>query len=234
MKHAIEIGYRHFDFAELYKNQHLIGDFFQENKINREDIWITSKVSFRVIPKGEEAIRKSIEKTLIDLKTDYIDLMLIHAPTKNNVLCWNILQEYKKNGKIRYIGISNFNITELTKFCNEITNPEDIYCNQIEFNPFLNRTELIKLCNEKNIRLSCYGTLYKSNEFIDSLCTKYKKTIKQILISFAIQKGFNPIIMAMEKDHLDENKDIDFQLDETDFNMMDVFDENYSMYKRYL
>ena len=72
--------------------------------------------------------------------------MLIHAPTKNNVLCWNILNEYKNNGKIRYIGISNFNIIELTKFCNEIINPEDIFCNQIEFNPFLNRWELISLC----------------------------------------------------------------------------------------
>ena len=100
LKNAIDSNIKCFDFAELYKNQEMIGIFFHkifsENLLKREDFWFTSKVSFRVIPKGEDAIRKSIEKTLTDLKTDYIDLMLIHAPTKNNVLCWNILNEYKQ------------------------------------------------------------------------------------------------------------------------------------------
>ena len=70
--------------------------------------WFTSKVSFRTIPKGEGAIRKSIDKTLYDLRTSYLDLMLIHAPTVNNLLCWNILHEYQIAGKIKYIGVSNF------------------------------------------------------------------------------------------------------------------------------
>lgn len=234
LDNAYKCGFRYFDLAELYKNQHLIGDFFQEKKIKRENIWLTSKVSFRVIPKGEDAIRKSIEKTFEDLKTDYIDLMIIHAPTKNNILCWNILQEYKKAGKIRYTGISNFNVIELEKFYSEIENPEDIYCNQIEFNPFLNRTELINLCKKKNIKLTCYGTLCKSNNFIDSLQEKYKKSTKQILIRFSIQKGFIPLIMAIEKEHIEEDMDVDFTIDEDDYNKMDLFDENYSLYKRYL
>jgi len=239
LTNAINAGITHFDFAELYKNQEMIGDFFENlfktsNK-TRNDFWFTSKVSFRIIPKGEDAIRKSIEKTFSDLKTDYIDLMLIHAPTKNNVLCWNILNEYKQIGKIKNIGISNFNLSELTKFCNEITNPEDIYCNQIEFNPFLNRTELINLCKDKKIKLSCYGTLYKSNDFIDSLQEKYNKTTKQILIQFAKQKGFSPIIMAIDKYHIDEDFNFKpFQIEQNDYDKMDLLDENYSLYKRYL
>jgi len=239
MTNAIESNVRNFDFAELYKNQNTIGDFFHNvfsnTLLKREDFWFTSKVSFRSIPKGEESIRKSIEKTFYDLKTDYIDLMLIHASTKNNLLCWNILNEYKQKNKIRHIGISNFNVTELEKFCNEITNPEDIYCNQIEFNPFLNRTELINLCKQKQIKLFCYGTLYKSNDFINSLQEKYNKTSKQILIQFAIQKGFNPIIMAIDKNHIEEDFNYDdFQIEQNDYDKMDMFDENYSLYKRYL
>jgi diketogulonate reductase-like aldo/keto reductase len=234
LHNAFVSGIRHFDFAELYKNQHIIGKFFQENNIPREQIWITSKVSFRSIPKGEISIRNSINKTFSDLKTDYIDLMLIHAPTKNNILCWNILNEYKKAGKIRYIGISNFNVSCLTEFINSIPNPQDIFCNQIEFNPFLNRSELINLCKENNIKLSCYGTLYKSNDFIDSLQQKYKKTTKQILIQFAIQKGFNPIIMTTERKYIEEDCNLNFEIEKDDFDKMDMFDENYSMYKRYL
>lgn len=235
LNNAIKANIHYFDLAELYKNQHLIGEYLQMNNINRKDIWITSKISFRVIPKGEEAIRKSIEKTLFDLQTEYIDLMLIHAPTKNNILCWNILHEYKKLGKIRYIGISNFNVIELKKFCSEIDNPEDIFCNQIEFNPFLNRSELIELCKQKNIKLICYGTLYKSNDFIDSLQEKYNKTTKQILIQYAKQKGLIPIIMAIDKAHIEEDFNYDkFLIDEKDFNKMDLLDENFSCYKRYL
>jgi diketogulonate reductase-like aldo/keto reductase len=239
LHNAVDAGIRHFDFAELYKNQNIIGDFFYKifsnTLLKREDFWFTSKVSFRSIPKGEESIRKSIEKTFSDLKTDYIDLMLIHAPTKNNILCWNILNEYKQKNKIRHIGISNFNVTELEKFCNEITNPGNIFCNQIEFNPFLNRIELINLCKQKQIKLSCYGTLYKSNDFINSLQEKYNKTSKQILIQFAIQKGFNPIIMAIDKNHIKEDFNYDdFQIEQNDYDKMDLFDENYSLYKRYL
>jgi len=234
LKNAYELGYRYFDLAELYKNQDLVGDFFEEYKINRKEIWITSKISFRIIPKGEKAIEESIKKIFSDLKTDYIDLMLIHAPTENNVLCWNILQKYKKNGKIRYIGISNFNEKELVKFCSEISNPEDIYCNQIEFNPFLNRRELIDICNLRKIKLFSYGTFYKSNDFIDSLQEKYKKTFRQILIRFSIQKGIIPIIMAIEREHIYENKDINFTLDKDDYNKINMLNENYSMYKRYI
>ena len=239
LSNAVTAGIRYFDFAELYKNQSMIGEFF-ENLFNttdkkRSDFWFTSKVSFRSIPKGEDSIRKSIEKTFSDLKLDYIDLMLIHAPTKNNKLCWDILNEYKNLGKIKNIGISNFNVSELEKFCNEIANPQDIFCNQIEFNPFLNRTELINLCKQKDIKLSCYGTLYKSNNFIDLLQDKYNKTTKQILIQFAIQKGFNPIIMAIDKNHIEEDFNYKpFQIEHDDYDKMDLLDENYSLYKRYL
>ena len=109
---AYNYGYRRVDTATLYKNQHIVGQFINtpepkythttkssdiKSYLNKRDtLWITSKVSFRVMPKGDLAIRKSIDKTLSDLQTHYIDLMLIHAPEKNDILTWKILCEYKK------------------------------------------------------------------------------------------------------------------------------------------
>ena len=236
---AVQNGIRHFDFAELYRNQHFIGEFFDNlfatSKFKRSDFWFTSKVSFRSIPKGDDAIRKSIDKTLSDLRTSYLDIMLIHAPTKNNILCWNILREYRDASKIKYIGISNFNTTELSKFYSEISNPQDIYCNQLEFNPFLNRLDLIKMCQDKNIKLSCYGTLYKTNDFIDSLQAKYNRNSKQILIQYAKQVGFNPIIMAQTDEHINQDFCYDkFIIDSDDMQKLNSFNEDYSQYKRYL
>jgi glycerol 2-dehydrogenase (NADP+) len=136
LENALSVGYRAFDCAELYKNQHMIGDFFREKKVDRSKIWITSKLSFRVIPKGEKRIRESIEATIKEF--EYIDLLLIHAPpekekehktkndsllvhgpaekedkTKNDVIAWEIMCEYKALGFIKHVGISNYNVIEL-------------------------------------------------------------------------------------------------------------------------
>ena len=231
---AYNAGYRHFDCAELYKNQHMIGNFFKQNNILRESYWLTSKLSFRVIPKGEEAMRKSIEKTFIDLSTDYIDLMLIHSPVKLDTLAWTILTEYKNSGRIRNIGISNYNVENLNNFIHSINNPQDIYCNQIEFNPFLNRSNLLKLCFDNNIKVVSYGNLYKSNELIDSIAAKLKQTKEQILLKYAIQKNLSTITTATNKEYIDMNYNLDFIIDDQDINKMDQFNENFSMYKRFL
>ena len=137
---AYKYGYRYIDTATLYKNQNIIGTFLKKTlhtpEINtselkfdlskeitkRDTIWITSKVSFRVMPKGELAIRNSIDKTLSDLQTHYIDLMIIHAPEKNDILTWKILSEYKEKGLIRNIGLSNYNLEKLKAFINNIDN----------------------------------------------------------------------------------------------------------------
>jgi len=230
LKYAYEVGYRMFDCAELYKNQHMIGNFFKVNNIPRDSYWLTSKVSFRTIPKGEQAIRGSIEKTLRDLDTSYLDLMLIHAPVKNDTLAWEILTEYKNNGIIKNIGISNYNIDNLTRFINCIQN-KDIYCNQIEFNPFLNRLELIELCKSKNIKLISYGNLYKKNDLIICISKNICKTPEQILLKYALQKDFSIIATSTVLDYIRENYSLDFTID---IDELDKLNENFSLYKRFL
>ena len=233
---AFNAGYRKFDCAELYKNQHLIGNFVR--RVGRINIWLTSKVSFRTIPKGEAKIRESIEKTIKDLNAYYIDLMLIHAPNErdmeNDLLTWKILNEYKHKGLIINIGISNYNLENLQEFIESIPNPEDIYCNQIEFNPFLNRKDLIDYCKMKNIKIIAYGNLYYTNDYIDNLALRMKKTKQQILAKYAIQKGFDVILMAEDPEHIWGNSGLDFNISESDMAIMETFNDGRSMYKRYL
>ena len=253
---AYEYGYRRIDTATLYKNQHIIGQFINKLEIEieketekpdmktyltkRDTLWITSKVSFRVMPKGEVAIRKCIDKTLSDLQIHYIDLMIIHAPEKNDILTWKILSEYKEKGLIRNIGLSNYNIDKLKEFINIIDNPEDIYCNQIEFNPFLNRKELIDYCKSLNIKVVTYGNLYYSNYIIDAIAEKMNKTKEQILLRFALQKGLDIIIMAIEEKHIKMNLELDdFVISEEDMEEIEEIsyygiDSSRSKYKRFL
>lgn len=225
-------GYRHFDCAELYKNQEIAGKFF--NTVPRESIFITSKISFRTIPKGEDAIRNSIETTLSQLNISYIDLMLIHAPSKNQQIAWNILTEYKNKGIIHKIGISNYNMLNLIDFINNIDNKQDIYCNQIEFNILLNRKELINYCNEQNIKIIGYGNYYHTNDIIENISTKMNKTFHQICVKFAMMKGIDIIITALEEEHIKSNIILDFNISQDDFNLLDNMHTGISLYKRYL
>jgi len=249
---AYKYGYRRIDTATLYKNQHIIGQFLNSPNTDtteptdlksvlskRDTLWITSKVSFRVMPKGELEIRKSIDKTLSDLQTHYIDLMIIHSPEKNDILTWKILCEYKEKGLIRNIGLSNYNLEKLKHFIESIDNPEDIYCNQIEFNPFLNRKELIDYCKSLNIKVVTYGNLYYSNYIIDDIAEKMNKTKEQICARFAIQKGLDIIVMATDEKYIKMNLELDFTISEEDMEEIEDIgsygvDSSKSKYKRFL
>ena len=235
---AYKVGYRKFDCAELYKNQHIISKFF--SNIPRSDYYITSKLSFRIIPKGEAMIRDSLDKTL-SYFDNVIDLMLIHAPVKNDLIAWKILVEYKEKKLIKNIGISNYNLEKLEEFRNAIDNPDEIYCNQIEFNPYLNRKELIERCHSYNIKLISYGCMYHTDMYsndsmIKKIANKLNKTKEQILIKYAIQKQFSVIVTSTVEQYIVDNLQMNFNIDDNDMNYIDNIDTNtiYSMYRRFL
>ena len=233
---AIVENYPMIDTAELYKNHEFIGDFFSENDNYRKNVWITTKLSFRTIEKGNEKMKESIEKMFDDLNVDIIDLVLIHAPTKNNRIAWDLLRSYQDDHKIRKVGISNFNQKNLEEFIKEI-GPEEaskIYCNQIEANPFLNRPELYKLCKNNNIKMIAYGSLYKENEFIQNLAQKLNVSTKQLLLKWAQQTGFSVIPFATNHGYIKENINLDFEISKEDFEILNTFNEGFSKYKRFL
>ena len=252
LEYAYKYGYTKIDTATLYKNQHIIGQFLNTPDIKdniiltetkketqldlkkylkkRDKFWITSKVSFRIMPKGESEIRKSIDKTLSDLQTHYIDLMILHSPERNDIMTWNILCDYKEKGLIRNIGLSNYNLEKLKTFIKQIDNPEDIYCNQIEFNPFLNRKDLIDYCKTLTIKVVTYGNLYYTNYIIDAIADKMNKTQEQLCARFALQKGLDVILMADEEKHIKMNMDLDFVISEEDMNDIEYICSSIDLY----
>lgn len=203
---AYDVGYRHFDLAELYRNQKDVGLFLKNKK--REDVFLTSKISFNIIKNGELCIIETIENTLKELQTNYIDLMLIHSPCENDIECWKIFTDYKKKGIFKNIGVSNYNLDRLQNFINCINykNKNDnndnkkyndkIYCNQIEYNIHLYETQknLIKFCKENNIIVSAYNIFHMSNDFNSTL-----------LINFIRSSGVIPVIKSINKNHMISN-----------------------------
>jgi diketogulonate reductase-like aldo/keto reductase len=236
LQKALYNGYEMIDTAEIYRNHKYIGNFLQDK--DRSKIWITTKVNFVNVKKGDiKVIIESIDKTLEDLRTNYIDLYLIHCPVENmNEKIWNILRAYQKEGKIRYVGVSNFTVEKLKDFMEKIGEEESkyIFCNQIEYNPFLNRKELIDLCFKHNIKVIAYGSLYKKNELIKNIANKCNKSEEQILLKWAIQNNIHIIPMAKEEQYIKDNINLNFIIDNKDLQLMNELNENYSMYTKYL
>ena len=236
LTHAFSNNYKMIDCAEIYRNQKLIGNYLKDNNIDRNKIWITSKASFASMKHSEEEVIKGINKTFIDLQTDYIDLYLIHAPVESRwIFTWNYLRELQKQNKIRYIGVSNFTVDKLNKFMELIGDESKyIFCNQIEYNPFLNRKDLIELCNKNNIHITAYGSLYKINDTIENIARKLEATPQQVLLKWAIQKNIRVIPTSDNAIFIKDNITLSFTIENDYVKKMDELNENYSLYEKYL
>ncbi|PIC38019.1 hypothetical protein B9Z55_010166 [Caenorhabditis nigoni] len=159
---GLKEGYRFIDTAQVYGNEAAIGRILEkvlpQHSLKREDIWITSKLG--PANAGLKAARKSIEKSLKDLKVDYLDLMLIHWPgsslksenPKNKVLrqeSWDVMCEMMNEGKLKAIGVSNFEICHLEELKKSSTVVPAV--NQVEYHPHFHQDELVNYCRDNNI-----------------------------------------------------------------------------------
>lgn len=160
VKTALEVGYRLIDTAQIYENESEVGAAVAESGIPREEIYITTKIWLTNLSK--EKLIPSLKESLVKLKTDYVDLTLIHWPSPNEEIPLEetlaALMEAKAAGLTKEIGVSNFPIAELKKAI-ALIGSEEIYTNQVEVHPYLQNKKLIDFCNDEEILVTAYMPL---------------------------------------------------------------------------
>ncbi|WP_298530160.1 aldo/keto reductase [uncultured Ruminococcus sp.] len=227
---ALQIGYRHIDTAQGYRNEDIVGRAVKDSGISREEIFITSKLDNP--NHGYDKTMRSFEGTLAQLGTDYVDLFLIHWPNplqyrktwqQTNAETWKAFEELYRAGKIRAIGVSNFRQHHI----DEIMKTAEIapMVNQIRLCPGETQDGLVAYCKECNILLEAYsplgtGQIFKVPE-MQALAEKYQKSIAQICIRWSLQMGFLPLPKSVTAERIRENMDVfGFELSEDDVKLI--------------
>ena len=227
---ALDVGYRHIDTAQMYENEKEVGNAIINSKIEREKLFITTKIYTLVVKNN--GIKDSFEKSLINLKTDYVDLLLIHFPafTTNLNDMLEILFELKENDKAKNIGISNFN-HNLVNDCIKL-GYKDIFCNQVEYHPYLEQKNLIRVLKEYNILPVAYSPLAKgkllNDKVILNISKKYTKQPAQIILRWLNQQGWIAIPKSANENRMKDNMNIfDFTINEKDMNLLHSLARNH-------
>ena len=226
---ALEAGYRHIDTAMIYNNEGDVGAAVAQSQINRKDLFIVTKVWND--DQGYDKTLKACDVSLKKLKTDYVDLYLIHWPvSKLRGDTWKAMIKLQEMGKCRAIGVSNYTIRHLNELLSETSVVPAI--NQVEFNPFLYRKELLAYNRAKGIRLEAYSSLSRAKKLEDprlvAIAQKYNKTAAQVALRWALQHDLLVIPKSVHRERIIENAQIfDFEITPDDMIALNNLNENY-------
>ncbi|UUS59545.1 MULTISPECIES: 2,5-didehydrogluconate reductase DkgB [unclassified Acinetobacter] len=210
VKTALEVGYRAVDTAQIYANEAEVGQALHESQVNRADIFLTTKIWTENY--AADKLIPSLKDSLIKLRTDAVNLTLIHWPAP--ALGVDIpelmghLLEAKKQGLTEHIGVSNFNI-ELTQQAIDHIGLENIATNQIELSPYLQNQKLVNYLQTNNIDATSYMTLAYGKVLQDptllNIAAEHQVTSAQIALAWALQKGYAVIPSSTQREHLTSN-----------------------------
>ena len=230
---AISVGYRSIDTAQAYHNEEGVGNAISKCGVPRGELFITTKVW--ISNAGYEKAKASIDESLRKLKSDYIDLLLIHQPFGDYYGTYRAMEEAYKAGKLRAIGVSNFypdRFVDLAEFC-EITPA----VNQVETNPFYQQIEAEAFMQEKGVQVESWAPFAEGknnmfqNETLAAIAGKYGKSIAQVILRWLIQRNIVVIPKSIRKERIIENFNVfDFELTKEDMKKIAALDTNTSCF----
>jgi 2,5-diketo-D-gluconate reductase A len=216
---AIETGYRLIDTAASYMNEESVGEGVKNSGIARADLFVTSKLW--VQHTGYERTRIAIDKTLQRLQLDYLDLYLIHQPYGDVHGAWRAMEEAYRDGKLRAIGLSNFQPDRLMDIMafNEVKPA----VNQVEVNPFHQQDEAASFMAEHGVQAEAWAPFAEGrnklfqNEALAAIAAKHGKSIGQVVLRWLVQRNIVALAKTVRRERMAENLDVfDFALDDTD------------------
>ncbi|BAU28415.1 diketogulonate reductase-like aldo/keto reductase [Aneurinibacillus soli] len=224
---AIENGYRSIDTAAVYKNEEGVGRALARSGVPREDLFITTKVWNS--DQGYDSTLAAFEESRTKLGLDYIDLYLIHWPVAGKYKeTWRALETLYRDGKVRAIGVSNFQVHHLKDLIADSTIIPMV--NQVEFHPLLTQEDMRAYCREHSIQLEAWSPLMQGNldhPVLTELAAAYGKSPAQIILRWDLQHGIVTIPKSVTPSRIAENANVfDFELKADDMAKLDALNEN--------
>jgi 2,5-diketo-D-gluconate reductase A len=230
---AIDTGYRLIDTAASYMNETAVGKAIKKTGIKREELFITTKLW--VQQTGYERTKEAFEKSLNKLQINYLDLYLIHQPFGDIHGSWRAMEELYREGKIKAIGVSNFQpdrVMDLITF-NEVVPA----INQVETHPFNQQIETQKFLTENKVQIESWGPFAEGknnlfqNEVLTAIGRKYNKSVAQVVLHWLTQRGVVAIPKSVKRERIKENFAIfDFELDPEDMETIASLDMKTSSF----
>lgn len=227
--HAIETGYRLLDTSSAYFNEEAVGRAIKKSGIPREELFVTTKLWIQ--DAGYENAKAGFETSLQKLGLDYLDLYLIHQPCGDCYGSWRAMTELYQEGRIRAIGVCNFNSDRLVDFVMNNELPPAI--NQVEFHPYFQQKKAAEIMREYDVQMEAWSPLghggkgILENDVLVSIGKRYGKTPAQIILRWDIERGIATIPKSVRKERIEENFDIfDFHLTTEEITAIDQLDRN--------
>ncbi|WP_062349953.1 aldo/keto reductase [Bacillus kwashiorkori] len=231
VKKALEVGYRSIDTAMIYQNEEGVGKAIRETEISREELFITTKVWNS--DQGYENTLRAYEESLSRLGLDYVDLYLIHWPTPKfdqYVDTYKAMEKLYKDGRVKAIGVCNFEIEHLERLLNECEIKPVL--NQVECHPFLAQNELKDFCAKHDIFVEAWSPLQQGgevlkNETVQSIAKKHNKTTAQVVLRWHLQNDTIVIPKSVTPSRIEENFNVfDFELSAVEMDAINKLNRN--------
>lgn len=227
---ALELGYTHIDTARMYKNEAQVGAGIKDSGVERESIFLTTKLQMGQL--DADGVRKSCHVSLKELDTDYLDLLLIHWPEEDVPLKETLgaMAQLRGEGLIKHVGVSNFTLNWLKKAVDSTDVP--LFCNQVEYHPYLSQEPVLNFCREEGMALVAYSPLARGQVVEDkrlvAIGEKYDKTPAQVALRWLIeQDNVVAIPKGSSEDHIAENLDVfDFELEDRHIEEIEDFEHD--------